>query len=68
MSRWLLLAISAGVIAWLGSRRTPQAPAPSPDADLDPTDAEWAHREARLDEALDESFPASDSPAMTISR
>lgn len=31
---------------------------------VDPADATTAHREAALDEALDESFPASDPPAV----
>jgi hypothetical protein len=41
----------ANVALWLANR---------------PTSAERAHREAQLDEALEESFPASDAPAVGI--
>lgn len=66
MNKWLVVGIIGAGLYWLmkepepGNRRAvtgPGAGRPSPDDE-----------QALLDEALDESFPASDPPAVTPPR
>jgi hypothetical protein len=47
---------------------SPRAPEPGPSAGKNPpTPSETTHQEEALDEALEESFPASDTPAVGAS-
>ena len=76
MNRWIFLALLGGATYWLLNnepKRRAGAPASLPDADAPASgDQEPAASEpgagaeqSALDEALQESFPASDPPAVT---
>lgn len=66
MNKWVVLALIGGAVYWLTKEPAPQrtrASLSAPGASLDPQD-----EQELLDEALDESFPASDPPAVTPPR
>lgn len=62
MKRWLLRAATGSALVWLARKRRERAAAPPERGGRKrPSD----HEQARHDEALAQSFPASDPPATT---
>ncbi len=62
MKRWLLFVLAGAACYWLLKEPPPRRPAADRGRSFGPG---AGHEQALLDEALDESFPASDPPAMT---